>query len=44
VGPFHHGLAHHSFVDGEGYIHIWRVAMNVLNKQLQSAKKHGASA
>jgi hypothetical protein len=39
VGPIHHGVACPWFVDGGDSLQMWRVAMIVLNKQLQTTVK-----
>jgi len=39
VGPCHNGMACPQVVDGGDGLQIWRVAMNILNKQLQRADK-----
>jgi hypothetical protein len=37
--PCHHGLVHPQVVDGGDSLQIWRVAVNILNKQSQTADK-----
>jgi len=39
VGPCHHDMARPQVVDGGDGLQIWRVAVNILNKQLRSADK-----
>jgi len=39
VGPFAHGIAHPLVVNGEDSLQVWRVAVNMLNKQLWTANK-----
>jgi hypothetical protein len=39
VGPFHHGVARAWVVGGGDSLQIWRVVVNVLNKQLWTANK-----
>jgi hypothetical protein len=39
VGPCHHGMAHPQIMVGGDSLQIWKVAVNVLNKQLQTAYK-----
>jgi hypothetical protein len=37
--PCHHGMARPQVVDEGGGLQIWRVAANIVNKQLQTADK-----
>jgi len=37
VGPCHHGTTYPQVADGGDSLQIWRVAMNILNKQSQTA-------
>jgi len=36
VGLCHHGMVSSQIADGEDCLQIWRVALNILNKQLQT--------
>jgi hypothetical protein len=42
--PCHHGMAHPRVADGGDSLQIWRVAVNILNKQLQTADKGWSSS
>jgi hypothetical protein len=35
----HHGMAYHQVVDGGDDLQVWKVAVNVLDKQSQTADK-----
>jgi hypothetical protein len=35
--PCHHGMAHPQVVDGGDDLRIWKVAVNILNKQSRTA-------
>jgi len=43
VGPCHHDMARHRVADGDGP-HIWRVAVNILNKKLRAAENEWSSS
>jgi len=36
---FHHGMAHPYVVDGEDGFQMWKIVMNMLNKQWRAADK-----
>jgi len=36
---FHHGMARPQVADGRDGLQIWRVAINILNKQSRTANK-----
>jgi hypothetical protein len=42
--PCHHGLACPQVGDGGGALQFWRVAANILNKQLRTADKGWSSS
>jgi hypothetical protein len=42
--PCHHGMARPQVADGGDPLHIWRVAANILNKQLRTVDKGGTPA
>jgi len=44
VGPCHHGIACPRAADGGDGLQIWRIAVNVLNKQLRTADKGDSSS
>jgi len=41
VGPCHHGMTHSQVADGGNGHQMWRVAVNVLNKQLRTVDRSG---
>jgi len=43
VGPCHHGMVCLRFADGGDGLQMWRVAVNMLNKQSQTADKRRLS-
>jgi len=44
VGPCHHGMAHHWVADVGDRPQIWRVAVNILNKQLRTTNRVWSSS
>jgi hypothetical protein len=44
VGPSHHSMAHPWVADGGNSLQIWRIAVNILNKQLRTAHKKWSSS
>jgi hypothetical protein len=44
VGPCHHGMGRPRVADGGDGLQIWRVAVNVLNKQLRQPLRGGLQA
>jgi len=44
VGPCHHDMARPQVVDGGDGLQIWRVAVNILNKQPQITDKGWSSS
>jgi hypothetical protein len=44
VGTCHHGMARPQVADGGDSLNIWRVAANILNKQLRTADKWWSSS
>jgi hypothetical protein len=42
--PCHHGRAHPQVADGGDTLQVWRVAANILNKQLRAADKGWSSS
>jgi len=39
VGPFHHSMVHSGVADGGDGLQIWRVAVNIFNKQSLAVDK-----
>jgi hypothetical protein len=42
--PCHHGIARPQVADGEDTLQAWRIAANILNKQLRTADKGWSSS
>jgi hypothetical protein len=44
LGGCHHSKAHPQVADGGDALQLWKVAANILNKQLQAADKGWSSS